>query len=128
MTIVRIVLIAIGLVSSNIVAASAQTANSNPPSSLSQVTGILKAVNVVPNVPGARCGSHHELTVLADGGKRLALQIYDPTISDGDLTIFKGKKIEIDLVGDTIIRNIRLAGTQRTVVAALTSLSTRARC
>jgi len=92
------------------------------------LVGTLRAVDTVPNVPGARCGNHLELTVLADTGKTLVVKILDRKISSGDLKEFRGKKIEVDLVEDTVVQGIRLAANQRSTVAALTSLSTRKPC
>jgi hypothetical protein len=92
------------------------------------LAGILRVVDTVPNVPGARCGHHLELTVLADTGKIVVVRIFDPKISSGDLKRFWGKKIEVDLLGETVVQSIRLAAKQKTPVAALESLSTRKPC
>jgi uncharacterized protein with ACT and thioredoxin-like domain len=92
------------------------------------LAGTLRAVDTVPNVPGARCGNHLELTVLADSGKTVVVKILDPRISSGDLKNFRGERIEVDLVGDTVVQGIRLAANQKSAVAALAGLSTRKRC
>jgi hypothetical protein len=91
------------------------------------LAGTLRAVDTVPNVPGARCGNHLELTVLADTGETVVVKILDRKISSRDLKEFSGKKIEVDLIGDTV-QGIRLAAKQESAVAALASLSTRKPC
>jgi hypothetical protein len=92
------------------------------------LAGTLRVVNTVANHPGARCGHHLELTVLADTGKIVVVKIVDPKISSNDLKGFQGKKIEIDLIDDTVVRSIRLAANEKTAVGALESLSTGKRC
>lgn len=92
------------------------------------LAGTLRTVDTAPNVPGARCGNHLELTVLADSGKTVVVKILDPRISSGDLKNFRGERIEVDLVGDTVVQGIRLAANQKSAVAALAGLSTRKRC
>jgi hypothetical protein len=91
------------------------------------LAGTLRAVDTVPNVPGARCGNHLELTVLADTGETVVVKILDRKISSGDLKEFRGQKVEVDLIGD-IVQGIRLVAEQKSAVAALASLSTRKPC
>jgi hypothetical protein len=92
------------------------------------LTGTLRGVDTVPNKPGARCGNHLELTVLADTGKTVVVKILDRKIKSGDLKEFHGKKIEVDLIGDSVVQGIRLAAKQESPVVALADLSTRKPC
>ena len=92
------------------------------------LAGTLRVVDMVANHPGARCGHHLELTVLADTGKIVVVKIFDSKISSDDLKGFRGKKVEIDLIGDAVVQSIRLAANEKTAVGALESLSTRKPC
>jgi hypothetical protein len=105
----------------------AQTPAPSTPTS-SKITGTLQKVESVPNKVGSRCGNHLELTVLADGGTALVLYIYDRTVRSSSLKDLDGKKVEIDLVGETIVKTIRVADRMDATVAALDNLSTRKLC
>jgi hypothetical protein len=97
-----------------------------PLSAQTKLTGVLQDVEVVPNVPGARCGNHLGLKVLVDGKVRL-LKLYDPKVSSSDMKSFLRKPIELELEADTVVQSIRLPGADAQV-AALAGLSTRKPC
>jgi hypothetical protein len=105
---------------------AAPAAPSTQPAAPARLVGTLRDIEVVPNMPGARCGNHLELT-LASGGKPIALKIYDPTVNGKSLMPLMGKQIEVDLVGGTIVSGLR-AVAAKSPSAALQNLSTRRMC
>jgi hypothetical protein len=96
------------------------------PAAPARLVGTLRNIEVVPNVPGARCGNHLELTV-AVGGKPVVLTIYDPTVRGSSLTALMGKQVEVELVGGTIVSGLRAVAANSTSTA-LQNLSTRRMC
>jgi hypothetical protein len=118
---IRVIAVAAGLM---VAAATAALAQTPAP----KTVGTVQKIDTVPNVAGARCGNHIELTVLAENGKKSVLMIYDPKIHSSDLNGFKGKKVEIDLIGETVVQTIRLASKTETTTAAIENLSTRRMC
>jgi hypothetical protein len=123
----RAALFAMGLAACSVAVAPTSAQTTAPGASPAPVVGRLEGIKVVPNVAGARCGNHLELTVLADGGKRQVLKLYDPKVHASDLQAFAGKKIEVDLLGDAV-QNLRLAGAGQAAVTALANLATRKLC
>src|SRR5262249_9066548 len=98
---IRVIAVVAGLMAAIAIPALAQAP---------KMTGTVQKIDTVPNLAGARCGNHVELTVLAENGKTSVLTIYDPMVHSSDLASFKGKKVEIDLIGETVVHSIRLAG------------------
>ncbi len=96
------------------------------PAAPARLVGKLRNIEVVPNVPGARCGNHLELTVTVSG-KPIALKIYDPTVRGSSLMPRMGKEIEVDLVGGAIVSGLR-AVSGGSASTALQNLSTRRMC
>ena len=60
-----------------------------------RLTGKVNNVSRVPNVPGARCGTHIEMVLtLADKSKR-TVSIYDPAALQGNLERLVGSTVEL---------------------------------
>ncbi len=92
-----------------------------------RITGTLRSVEQLPNVPGAKCGHHYDLTVAIAGDGRHVLHIYDMRVSGDSLAALKGRKVEIDFVAGGIVESIRAVGGRGNAVA-LSDLSTIKHC
>ena len=105
--------------------AAAATAADRP----QRVTGTVVSVEQLPNLPGAKCGFHFDLTidVLAEAPPVL-LHVYDMGVRQDELVAFKGRRVEVDVVPGGIIKSIRPAGGIIRRVGALSELSTIKHC
>jgi len=94
-----------------------------------RVTGTVVSVEQLPNLPGAKCGFHFDLTidVLAEAPPML-LHVYDMGVRQDDLVALKGRRIEVEVVAGGIIKSIRAARGIFGRVGALSELSTVKRC
>jgi hypothetical protein len=124
MPIMRVILVAAGFLAGSGVMASLSAQRGG-----TEVTGTVQKVDVVLNRPGARCGTHPEITVVADDGRKIVLKIFDRRLLEAEsLQKLEGKKIQADVVDNDIVRGIRLANQQQTAEAPLANVVTRSPC
>jgi hypothetical protein len=93
-----------------------------------RVTGTILSVELLPNIPGANCGFHFDLTVAAVGHAPKVLHVYDMGVRQDDLVALKGRNVEINVVAGAIVASIRAAGGTAGNTATLSDLSTIKHC
>jgi hypothetical protein len=121
-----VAMLALGLTVSGAVGpATAQTA-AVPTGQLQRLTGTLRSVERLLNVPGARCGWHFDLTVEVAGQGQQLLHVYDMRVSEASLTALEGRKVEIDFGAGEIVASVRSADGRDAV--ALSGLSVVKHC
>jgi hypothetical protein len=92
------------------------------------VTGVLVAIEIEPNVAGARCGNHYVLSIKDGGGAISKVAIYDLAKAPyAALEKMLNKPVEAETLG-TGVMGIRLAAQQQAAGAALSGLSPRKPC
>lgn len=94
------------------------------------VTGVLLAIDMEPNVPGARCGNHYVLSLKQGGGKGqvIKLSVYDVGKVSGEmLTSLLDKQVDVDTLGSGVT-GLRLSGSQQAAGTAVSGLSPRSPC
>jgi hypothetical protein len=105
--------------------ATAQTA-AVPTGQLQHLTGTLRSVERLLNVPGARCGWHFDLTIEVAGKGPQLLHVYDMRVPEASLTALQGRTVEVALGAGEIVAAIRAADGRDSV--ALSDLSVIKHC
>lgn len=93
--------------------------------------GVLKAIEIEPNVVGARCGNHYVLLVRLEGrgSKTEKVRIYDMAKAPYDkLKPMIGKAVEVETLGGTGVSAIHLAGSKPDAPTRLAGLKASKPC
>lgn len=93
--------------------------------------GVLKAIEIEPNVAGARCGNHYVLLVRLEGrkGKTEKVRVYDVANAPYDkLKTLIGKSVEIETLGGTGVSAIQLAAARPDAPTRLAGLKASKPC
>jgi hypothetical protein len=123
---IAVAMLVLGLTMSGAVGpATAQTA-AVPTGQLQRLTGTLRSVERLLNVPGARCGWHFDLTIEVAGKEQQLLHVYDKRVPEASLTALAGRTVEIDFGAGEIVASIRAADGRDAI--ALTDLSIVKHC
>lgn len=100
-----------------------------PPRAMA-VTGVLVAIEIEPNVVGARCGTHYVLSIKSSDGKGeiSKVALYDMAkVPYKTLEAMLNKAVEAETLGTGVI-GLRLSGAQRAGAPVLSGLSPRKPC